>query len=170
MTPKDDKPLSTADLARTPDRALEEVRGVRDEPIIAREALDQPAIVTNPPALPADAIRREAERPPRAVEPERTKPVGSDTAPNTPLFAEHDASDLRRRWSDVQAGFVDEPRRAVEQADSLVAEVMKRLAQGFANERTTLEHQWDRGDNVTTEDLRVTLQRYRSFFVRLLEV
>ena len=84
------------------------------------------------------------------------------------LFAEHDAANLRKRWSDIQTAFVDEPRRSVEQADSLVAEAMKRLAEGFANERGSLERQWDRGDNVTTEDLRVALQRYRSFFDRLL--
>jgi hypothetical protein len=70
----------------------------------------------------------------------------------------------------VQGGFVDEPRRAVEQADALVATVVKRLAEGFAKERSTLEQQWDRGDDVTTEDLRVVLQRYRSFFDRLLSV
>jgi len=64
---------------------------------------------------------------------------------------------------------VDEPRRAVQQADSLVAEVMKRLAESFAKERGALESQWDRGDNVTTEDLRLALQRYRSFFDRLLK-
>ncbi len=86
----------------------------------------------------------------------------------TPLFSESDIGDLRGRWSNVQAGFVDEPRRAVEDADKLVAAVMKRLAEGFANERSYLEKQWDRGDNVSTEDLRVALQRYRSFFDRLL--
>jgi hypothetical protein len=86
------------------------------------------------------------------------------------LFADTDAAALRNRWNDIQTGFVDEPRRAVEQADTLVAEVMKRLAEGFAGERSSLEQQWDRGDNVTTEDLRVALQRYRSFFDRLLAV
>jgi hypothetical protein len=65
---------------------------------------------------------------------------------------------------------VDEPRRAVEQADSLVASAMKRLAEVFAEERFNLEHQWDRGDNVSTEDLRIALQRYRSFFQRLLSI
>jgi hypothetical protein len=86
------------------------------------------------------------------------------------LFGDSDLADMRRRWSDVQAGFVDEPRRAVEQADSLVAETMQRLAQTFATAKQNLEHQWDRGDNVTTEDLRVTLQRYRAFFDRLLSM
>ena len=70
----------------------------------------------------------------------------------------------------VQTAFVDEPRRAVEQADGLVAAAMKRLAEVFAEERSGLEKQWDRGDNVSTEDLRVALQRYRSFFHRLLAI
>jgi hypothetical protein len=87
---------------------------------------------------------------------------------STPLFTDSDVSDLRSRWSNVQTSFVDEPRKAVEEADKLVAAVMKRLAEGFANERSSLEKQWDRGDNVSTEDLRVAFQRYRSFFDRLL--
>ena len=88
----------------------------------------------------------------------------------SPLFSEQEARDLRVRWSGIQAGFVDEPRKAVEQADSLVADAMKRLAEVFANERSNLEHQWDRGDNISTEELRVALQRYRSFFNRLLDI
>ena len=77
---------------------------------------------------------------------------------------------LRSRWSEIQTGFVDEPRKAVEQADVLVASAMKRLAEVFADERSRLEQHWDRGDNVSTEDLRVALQRYRTFFHRLLSV
>jgi hypothetical protein len=88
----------------------------------------------------------------------------------TPLFPAQEVDQLRERWNDVQAGFVDEPRRAVEQADSLVASAMKRLAETFAEERTRLEGQWDRGDDVSTEDLRLALQRYRSFFARLLSL
>jgi len=88
----------------------------------------------------------------------------------TALFPERDAADFRKRWTDTQTAFVDEPRSAVQKADALVADVMKRLAESFASERSTLESQWDRGDNVTTEDLRVALQRYRSFFDRLLSV
>jgi len=86
----------------------------------------------------------------------------------TPLFSDNDVRGLRDRWGGVQTSFVDEPRKSVEEADQLVASVMKRLAEGFANERATLEKQWDRGDQVSTEDLRVALQRYRSFFDRLL--
>jgi hypothetical protein len=87
---------------------------------------------------------------------------------STPLFSETDVNDLRGRWSNTQSTFVDEPRRAVEEADKLVATVMQRLADGFAKERSNLEMQWGKGDNVSTEDLRVALQRYRSFFDRLL--
>jgi hypothetical protein len=91
----------------------------------------------------------------------------SDT---TPLFPNDELEGLRNRWGAIQTAFVDEPRRAVEQADSLVASAMKRLAEVFAEERSNLERQWDRGDNVSTEDLRIALQRYRSFFHRLLAI
>lgn len=87
---------------------------------------------------------------------------------DTPLFSREEADDLHKRWDSIQAGFVDEPRSAVEQADSLVAGTMKRLAEMFAEERSGLESQWDRGDDVSTEDLRIALRRYRSFFGRLL--
>jgi len=89
---------------------------------------------------------------------------------STQLFPSNELQDLRTRWKEIQTGFVDEPRKAVEQADGLVASAMKRLAEVFAQERSGLEQQWDRGDNVSTEDLRVALQRYRSFFDRLLSV
>lgn len=84
------------------------------------------------------------------------------------LFPDNELNELRGRWDKAQIGFVDEPRAAVEQADSLVATVVKRIAEQFAAERAELEHQWDRGDNVSTEDLRQALRRYRSFFDRLL--
>jgi hypothetical protein len=87
-----------------------------------------------------------------------------------PLFSESEMKDFRSQWSNLQTGFVDEPRQTVEGADKLVAAVMQRLAEGFTNERSGLEKQWDRGDNVSTEDLRVALQRYRSFFDRLLKL
>jgi hypothetical protein len=87
-----------------------------------------------------------------------------------PLFSSDEAKDLRARWDAIQVGFVDEPRRAVEQADNLVAGAMKRLAEIFAQERSNLEAQWDQGENVSTEDLRLALRRYRSFFSRLLSV
>jgi hypothetical protein len=90
--------------------------------------------------------------------------------PNLPLFAQNDTQDFRSRWEKIQIGFVDEPRTAVVQADELVANAIKRLAEVFAAERHKLEAEWDKTDNVSTEDLRVALRRYRSFFDRLLSV
>jgi len=87
-----------------------------------------------------------------------------------PLFPENVANDFRSKWDRIQTGFVDEPRKAVQEADGLVAEAIKRLAESFAEERNRLERQWDRGDEVSTEDLRVSLQTYRSFFQRLLSI
>jgi hypothetical protein len=87
---------------------------------------------------------------------------------NAPLFAGNESEGFRSRWSEIQTGFVDEPRQAVEKADGLVAEVVQRLVQTFADERSRLEAQWGKGDDVSTEDLRIALQRYRSFFERLL--
>ena len=85
-----------------------------------------------------------------------------------PLLADEELDGFRGRWDAVQVGFVDEPRGCVQQADALVAELMQRLAQTFSDERTSLESQWEQGADVSTEDLRVAMQRYRSFFDRLL--
>lgn len=96
--------------------------------------------------------------------------VMTDDAPPGELLATGDRDRMTQRWRDIQAAFVDQPRQAVQEADSLVAELMQHLAQGFAGERQRLEGQWSRGDQVSTEALRVSLQRYRSFFQRLLSV
>jgi hypothetical protein len=90
--------------------------------------------------------------------------------PDLPLFAQNDAQEFRSRWEKIQIGFVDEPRQAVELADQLVASAIKRLAEVFAAERQKLEAEWGKTDNVSTEDLRIALRRYRSFFNRLLSV
>lgn len=76
--------------------------------------------------------------------------------------------DLRNRWTDVQASFVDDPRSAVQQAHDLVTRIVNDLTDTFTRERSTLESQWSGGGEADTEDLRVALQRYRSFFNRLL--
>jgi hypothetical protein len=120
-------------------------------------------------ARPEDDGRTERtdERPPA---PDGGLKPGRSGSPSVALLGSREARDLRTRWSEVQIGFVDEPRQAVEQADALVAEVMQRLAEVFSSERAELERQWSQGDDVSTEDLRVALQRYRSFFDRLLTV
>ena len=86
------------------------------------------------------------------------------------MFPGEESAGFRTRWDGIQTGFVDEPRKAVEEADALVAQMIKRLTEVFADERTALERQWDRGEQVSTEDLRQALRKYRSFFERLLAV
>lgn len=85
----------------------------------------------------------------------------------TGFFPDDLMADFRKRWDDVQAGFVDDPRAAVQQANCLVEGVVDQLTATFTSQRDELESQWTRGD-VDTEALRVALQRYRAFFNRLL--
>jgi len=99
------------------------------------------------------------------------RPTGeADDASNAggSLLAADMAGPLLQRWKEIQTRFVDEPRGAVQDADSLVANLMAQLAEGFAKERERLEAQWGRGEDISTEDLRVALQHYRTFFQRLL--
>jgi hypothetical protein len=90
--------------------------------------------------------------------------------PLAQLFPARRAAELRERWRSVQARFVDDPGTTVKEADGLVAEVLEELEAGFRDARSSLERQWNDGDDASTEDLRVALQRYRSFFERLLAV
>lgn len=105
-----------------------------------------------------------------AGEQQRPHEAGHRDDPAVPMFAADEAAGYRTQWDGIQTGFVDEPRRAVEEADGLVAHVITRLSEVFAEERTTLERQWDRGEQISTEDLRVALRKYRSFFERLLSL
>lgn len=90
--------------------------------------------------------------------------------PLAPLFLPKEANDFRAAWDAVQIGFVDDPKQAVRKADELVAQVMRTLAETFSNERAKLESQVDQTDDGSTENLRVALRRYRSFFQRLLSL
>jgi hypothetical protein len=110
---------------------------------------------------PQDA---QTEQPPPAQEARS----GVGDQPHVSLLEDHELQGILVRWKDIQAEFVDEPREAVQAADALVAELMQRLAQMFASEREQLESRWAGGGNVSTEDLRHSLRRYRSFFERLL--
>ena len=93
-----------------------------------------------------------------------------DTDSAAQLFSPGEAGSLRSRWESIQVGFVDEPERSVKQADQIVAEVISHLAEGFTTERKKLESQWNRSDDVSTEDLRCSFRRYRSIFERLLSI
>jgi hypothetical protein len=95
---------------------------------------------------------------------------GSDDPYAGPLLPHDFSDDMRTKWENIQTGFVDDPRVSVQHADELVAMAIKRLAESFADERAKLEQQWSRGGDVSTEDLRQALQRYRAFFQRLLSL
>jgi hypothetical protein len=86
------------------------------------------------------------------------------------LFGDDERTGLRSRWTEVQSAFVDDPRDCVQKADGLVTDVVDKLTAGFADARAKLEEQWSRGEEVSTEDLRLALRRYRDFFERLLAV
>lgn len=109
-----------------------------------------------------DAVAVERPRPDADTPRDEERPAA--------LFVDADAAGYRTRWDGIQTGFVDEPRRAVEEADALVAEVMTRLAEGFAEKRRQLEAQWEHKAEASTEDLRQAMRRYRSFFERLLSL
>ena len=152
-TPAPGRKLSTADLA-TPAARTDMDQRLDAQPEAPLEAL--------PEALPEPQPEARLEAPPRNR--------ATDDEEVAALFADDARHTLWERWDHVQAGFVDEPRGAVQEADSLVAETMQQLANTFARERSNLEQQWGRGDDASTEDLRIAFRRYRSFFKRLLSV
>lgn len=173
--------LGTRDLASTADPvAGPPVDDERDE-----RSLDSPDAgavptddVSRAPASPQGGTGQDATGTPAsdadvpgAAAGGAPSPEGSPGAAPSPegsLLASDVSARLRRHWEGVQTRFVDAPRDAVEEADELVASVMRLLADGFAEERERLEAQWGSGGDVSTEELRVALQRYRSFFQRLL--
>ena len=122
---------------------------VRTEDLVTADSTDD---IANPSGSAADAF------PDQAADEARS------------LLPPDEEAEIVRQWESIQAGFVDEPHKAVQDADNLVAGLMRRLAETFSETRGDLEDQWGRGDQVSTEDLRVTLQRYRAFFGRLLRV
>jgi hypothetical protein len=167
----------------------------RDNPVVpnvmeqpAERAGEQSATFDHP--LVPNAIERPVERTlTEDRHPVVDRPGGSQLARNQPspkartattgtsvgdehmdLFPNEDLVEYRTQWESIQAGFVDQPRAAVEQADALVSEVVTRLTDVFSRERSTLEGQWAKGDDVSTEDLRIALTRYRAFFHRLLSM
>ena len=99
-----------------------------------------------------------------------TDATSADDTRHTELFPDEELVGYRTQWESIQTGFVDQPRAAVEQADALVSQLVTRLTDVFARERSTLEGQWTKGSDVSTEDLRIALTRYRSFFHRLLSM
>jgi hypothetical protein len=116
---------------------------------------EQPAGASEPVALAAEGHV-----------PESPTPADDDDRSREPLVPE--SFGFESRWDAIQAGFVDEPRRSVAEADALVAEVIDEISAAFAGVRAALEEQWSEGGEASTEDLRQAFRRYRSFFQRLL--
>lgn len=110
----------------------------------------------------------QAEQPAPAMQAGPDGDRGGGEQPPAQLLENDELHTILARWKDIQAEFVDEPQSAVHDADALVADLMQRLAQMFASEREQLESRWASGNDVSTEDLRHSLRRYRSFFERLL--
>lgn len=178
-----DHQLSTRDLAARSDSDDRDDSVEKQEPTAANAGLtpsDQEsgaessgsdASLTRDPATgdpgPADVQATEPDGKPLGSDPgeSRTSAAGNE---HQPLFPNDQSERFTSRWQEIQISFVDQPRDAVAEADALVADLMQRLAASFSQERERLEAQWDRGDDVSTEDLRVALTRYRSFFDRLL--
>ncbi|MER7196370.1 hypothetical protein CG723_22430 [Streptomyces sp. CB01635] len=146
--------LSTEDLAQTPDRTDRP----QDEAVEVRN--EAPTFPGESTAVPS------AE--PSETEGEQTETDVPAEEEATQLLSAEDEEGFRSRWQEVQSKFVDDPRDAVHSADALVAEVMQTLAATFAERKQELEEQWSRGERADTEDLRMALRHYRSFFNRLL--
>ena len=160
---KSSQDLSTGDLAGVGEKAWDQ--DLPESQRLPGDAVSQRVIVTSFPSATASATSATGAG--AATAPARERQTEEDRGP---LFSSDETRELRAQWNEVQAGFVDEPRQAVEAADQLVAAAMKRLAEIFAQERQKMELQWESGDNVSTEDLRMALRRYRSFFGRLLSI
>jgi hypothetical protein len=157
---------------RVPDERSVDSDPIVDDTSSVRAGQSQAGEVPPTETEPAQA----GEVPPSAdVQPSPSTDVqpssGNDAQPSGDelLFAA-DPSELRSRWDDIQAAFVDDPTECVQKADALVEEVVEQLTAAFSEARSRMEAQWARGEHASTEDLRVALQRYREFFQRLLAV
>ena len=163
-----DRQLSTRDLAARSDSdetdSSPESQQPTDDATGLSATSDQDSRVESA-GSDASLARDPAADHPADTRVQETRSAGTE---HQPLFATDQSERFTNRWQEIQTSFVDQPRDAVAEADSLVADLMQRLAASFSQERERLEAQWDRGDDVSTEDLRVALTRYRSFFDRLL--
>ena len=131
-----------------------------EEPTAQRESESQRPDEGRAAAQPMYNQRQTADRP--------SQTSNSDQEELVSLF-DHDAAEkFRARWLSIQSKFVDDPSDSVKQADQLVADVIDGITRSFADRRGSLEQQWNGGEQASTEDLRIALKQYRSFFDRLL--
>jgi hypothetical protein len=170
--------LSTEDIARTEtedtDRTDRTDRTDKTDETGVTEASREPAKNDVTDVSDADRMAPRTHEPSSSrpeSKPEsrpESKPTVKQEPDTAPLLEAKQAEDLRLQWQEIQQGFVDDPQSSVRAADGLVAEAMQLLATTFADHKHGLEGQWHRGEEVATEDLRLALQQYRSFFDRLL--
>jgi hypothetical protein len=130
----------------------------------------EPSVGLTEPAVPSSEATPAAQPPVEAAAPAQHAAVEHESSTEEVLFADDELADMRSRWAGVQAAFVDDPKDCVQKADVLVSDLVDQLTTGFAHARSRLEEQWARGEEASTEDLRVALMHYREFFERLLAV
>jgi hypothetical protein len=159
--------------ARTDSR--DEARVVDQENAPETTPLDERTEPVDGP-VPDDAVsvpptggEERAQAPVAPTEPTDVTPE-RESSTEEMLFADADLTEMRGRWSAVQAAFVDDPKDCVQKADVLVSDLVEQLTSSFARARSSLEEQWARGEEASTEDLRLALMHYREFFERLLAV
>ncbi len=87
-----------------------------------------------------------------------------------PSFSQEELGELQSRWKAIQVQFVDEPCSAVEQAEAFVAETSERVKQMLVDKQKVLGQQWLNHDEVTTEELRVIMQDYRTLLNQMLKL
>jgi K+-sensing histidine kinase KdpD len=126
-------------------------------------------------------VEVQMDEPMTAMQPEKISqedmvwkdPVAAqEVVENEPLacLKAEEINELKSRWSSIQIEFVDDPNLSVKQADDLVVEALERFEQALQNQRSVLVEKWNNQENVSTEDLRIALQSYRSFLDRLLTI
>jgi phage-related protein len=161
-TQQSDQQYSDQQYASPQQTGLQQNDSPFDDTPRGTEAPPQPA-ETAPPAGHPGMAQPSSEH-------DRPQADSTEADSELSLFGETEMSGFRARWNDVQAGFVDDPKQCVQTADALVSEVVDQLTTGFSEARARMEAQWARGEDASTEDLRVALKRYREFFQRLLSV
>ncbi len=153
--------MTTHEEQTVTDSADEPVTSVSEAPRMEDETTPAPAVETTAAEPEPDSVGETHEAGPSATH----EPSADET-----LFAGDDLAELRARWAGVQAAFVDDPKDCVQKADVLVSDLVEQLTTGFTQARSRLEEQWSRGEDASTEDLRLALMHYREFFERLLAV
>jgi hypothetical protein len=172
MSREDERQLSTADLAAGAERrpqpgSFSQAGRMPDADRFDEEALPNAEAGAQHDARSAGSLTP-ADGQPGAMHQAGSRPAQAE--PLAALFQAGTADDFRRRWDAIQIGFVDDPRAAVRNADELVAQVLRSLAESFAEQRSQTDSRLEQGGQGSTEEMRVALQRYRSFFQRLLSL